>query len=141
MKPFAPLLLACVVVGALAFQTSAARSASASAATKGVTSVRVSSSRDPLPADSGSDSRQNGSSRNRHRDPSPAAPQRPRATSVASLRRELVEQRKEAALQKAEVDARAKRIYDASQTSAPIIIDAKACKHVGANGESIYENC
>jgi len=41
----------------------------------------------------------------------------------------------------AETDARAERLYRASQFSAPIIIDAKACKRVGAHGESIYENC
>jgi len=41
----------------------------------------------------------------------------------------------------AESNARVERLYRASQFSAPIIIDAKACKRVGANGESIYENC
>ena len=41
----------------------------------------------------------------------------------------------------AEGNARAERLYRASQFSAPIIIDAKACKRVGTHGESIYENC
>jgi len=41
----------------------------------------------------------------------------------------------------AESNARTERLYRASQFSAPIIIDAKACKRVGAHGESIYENC
>ena len=41
----------------------------------------------------------------------------------------------------AESNARAERLYRASQVSAPIIIDAKACKRIGAHGESIYENC
>jgi hypothetical protein len=41
----------------------------------------------------------------------------------------------------AESNARAARLYRASQFSAPIIIDAKACKRIGAQGESIYENC
>jgi hypothetical protein len=41
----------------------------------------------------------------------------------------------------AESNARAERLYRASQLSAPIIIDAKACKRVGRHGESIYENC
>jgi len=41
----------------------------------------------------------------------------------------------------AESTARAERLYRASQFSAPILIDAKACKRVGAHGESIYENC
>jgi len=41
----------------------------------------------------------------------------------------------------AESNARAERLYRASQISAPIIIDAKACRRVGAHGESIYENC
>jgi hypothetical protein len=43
--------------------------------------------------------------------------------------------------QQAESNARAARLYRASQFSAPILIDAKACKRVGANGQSIYENC
>lgn len=41
----------------------------------------------------------------------------------------------------AESSARMERLYRASQFSAPIIIDAKACKRVGTHGESIYENC
>jgi len=41
----------------------------------------------------------------------------------------------------AQSNARAERLYRASQFSAPIIIDAKACKRIGAHGESIYENC
>jgi len=41
----------------------------------------------------------------------------------------------------AESNARAERLYRASQVSAPIIIDARACKRIGAHGESIYENC
>ncbi len=43
--------------------------------------------------------------------------------------------------EQAESNARAERLYRASQFSAPLLIDAKACKRVGANGESIYENC
>lgn len=41
----------------------------------------------------------------------------------------------------AESNARAERLYRASQFSAPILIDAKACKRIGKHGESIYENC
>ena len=41
----------------------------------------------------------------------------------------------------AERDARAENLYRSSQLSAPIIKDAKACKRIGARGESIYENC
>jgi hypothetical protein len=41
----------------------------------------------------------------------------------------------------AESNARTERLYRDSQVSAPIIIDAKACKRIGAHGESIYENC
>ena len=44
-------------------------------------------------------------------------------------------------VEQADVNARAERLYRASQFSAPIIIDAKACKRVGTHGESIYENC
>ena len=40
-----------------------------------------------------------------------------------------------------ERDARAERLYRSSQLSTPIIPDAKACKRIGAHGESIYENC
>ncbi len=37
--------------------------------------------------------------------------------------------------------ARADDLYRASQTDAPIIANATACKRIGAHGESIYENC
>jgi hypothetical protein len=46
-----------------------------------------------------------------------------------------------AAREQVERDARSERIYRSSQLSAPIIIDAKACKRIGIHGESIYENC
>jgi predicted membrane-bound mannosyltransferase len=41
----------------------------------------------------------------------------------------------------AERYARAERLYRGSQVSAPIVKDAKACKRIGAHGESIFENC
>ena len=41
----------------------------------------------------------------------------------------------------AERTARAEYLYRVSQTSAPIIANARACKRIGAQGESIYENC
>jgi hypothetical protein len=41
----------------------------------------------------------------------------------------------------AERQARTEYLYRVSQTSAPIIPNATACKRIGANGESIYENC
>lgn len=47
----------------------------------------------------------------------------------------------EAKAQQAAAAARAQRLYESSQTSAPIIPHATACKRVGADGESIYENC
>ncbi len=43
--------------------------------------------------------------------------------------------------EQAEVQARASRIYATSQVSAPILRDTSACKHIGAHGESIWENC
>lgn len=46
-----------------------------------------------------------------------------------------------AAREQAGRDATADYIYRVSQLSAPIIVDAKACKRIGAHGESIYENC
>ncbi len=48
---------------------------------------------------------------------------------------------KAAASEQFERDARAQRLYRSSQFSAPIIKDAKACRRIGAHGESIYENC
>ena len=48
---------------------------------------------------------------------------------------------KYAAREQFERDARAERIYRSSQLSAPIIINAKACKRIGTHGDSIYENC
>ena len=40
-----------------------------------------------------------------------------------------------------ERNARAEYLYRSSQLSAPIITNATACKRIGAQGESIYENC
>ena len=56
-------------------------------------------------------------------------------------RRDARAAEKYAIREQAERDARAERIYRSSQFSAPIIIDARACKRRGAHGESIYENC
>lgn len=46
-----------------------------------------------------------------------------------------------AAREAAARESRAESIYRLSQTSAPIIPDATACRRIGANGETIYENC
>ena len=43
--------------------------------------------------------------------------------------------------QRAQISARAERRYALSQTSAPILTDTRACKRVGPQGQSIYENC
>lgn len=56
-------------------------------------------------------------------------------------RRDIARTEAVAIRERAERDARAQRIYRASQLSAPIIVDARACKRIGAHGESIYENC
>lgn len=62
--------------------------------------------------------------------PRPSSRQAPKATSARA-----------AVSEQAERDARAQRLYRSSQTSAPIIRNARACKRIGAHGESIYENC
>jgi hypothetical protein len=67
----------------------------------------------------------------------PAIPSRTRVVYKA-LNKNVAAEQKTA---QAESNARAERLYRASQFSAPIIIDAKACKRVGPHGESIYENC
>ena len=63
------------------------------------------------------------------------------ARQVKQNRRDAHAAEKYAIREQAERDARAERIYRSSQFSAPIIIDAKACKRIGPHGESIYENC
>lgn len=68
----------------------------------------------------------------------PAVPAPARAIVDRASNRNFAAARKAA---QAESDARAERLYRASRFSAPIIIDAKACKRIGAHGESIYENC
>jgi hypothetical protein len=77
-----------------------------------------------------------------HRDDVPLmhAERRP-ASERRQLRIALVSVQKAAARESAERDARAERLYRSSQLSAPILKDAKACKRIGAHGESIYENC
>lgn len=57
------------------------------------------------------------------------------------VRRDAQANGKVAAREQSERDSRAERLYRSSQLSAPIITDAKACKRIGARGESIYENC
>ena len=56
-------------------------------------------------------------------------------------RRDFLAAEKYATHEQAERDVRAGRIYHSSQVSAPIIVDAKACRRIGSHGESIYENC
>jgi len=70
----------------------------------------------------------------------PSPPAKPVATRKPSSKASAADQ-KAAAREQAESEARADRMYQSSQFSAPIIIDAKACKRTGVNGESIYENC
>ncbi len=80
-----------------------------------------------------------------------AAENRDRAHAAAQMQRSRREfqQRdrqiraaeKYAAREQAERDARAERIYRSSQLSAPIIVEATACKRIGSHGESVYENC
>ena len=73
---------------------------------------------------------------------SDAASASARPIAVAKPSRSDITAARKAALQaKADASARANRLYDASQLSAPIIVNAKACKRTGENGESIYENC
>jgi len=57
------------------------------------------------------------------------------------LVRLLAQARATDAREKAEAGARAERIYRTSQVSAPIIADTRACKRIGADGRSVYENC
>jgi hypothetical protein len=72
-------------------------------------------------------------------------PEKAAKTAVAKRavgdRRSGIADARAAAREQAERDATADRIYQLSQLSAPIIVDAKACKRIGARGESIYENC
>jgi hypothetical protein len=49
--------------------------------------------------------------------------------------------RRAEARETAERAARVEDLYRVSQTSAPIIANATACKRIGVHGESIYENC
>lgn len=61
---------------------------------------------------------------------------RPRASQGAALA-----SRKAIAREHAESEARSELIYQSSQSSAPIITDATACKHIGSHGGTVYENC
>lgn len=77
-----------------------------------------------------------------HHDAIPLAhiPQRT-ASERKQIRVAAISVQKAAAREATERDARAENLYRSSQLSAPIIKDAKACKRIGAHGESIYENC
>jgi len=64
--------------------------------------------------------------------------------AIAQMQREhrdALAAEKTAIREHGERDARVERIYRSSQLSAPIIVDARACRRIGMHGESIYENC
>jgi hypothetical protein len=63
------------------------------------------------------------------------------AAQLQRDRRDAVIAEKSSIRERAERDARAERIYRSSQLSAPIILDARACRRIDLHGESIYENC
>lgn len=71
----------------------------------------------------------------------PTAPVRERVVVRKVSNGGFATAQKAAARDQALRDARAERLYQSSQFSAPIILHAKACKRTGAGGQSIYENC
>lgn len=117
-----------------------ARGASAGS-TPRITKVTVSpapSAHDPFGSTSTQSSTR--SSRGEH-PPSASVDGRQRRADLKASRYLLAQQARILAREKQDIDARADRLYRASQVSAPIIVDAKACRRTGAHGESIYENC
>lgn len=70
-----------------------------------------------------------------------ARPAHRSASEIKWQHAEVLAARKAAVREVLERNARANRLYQNSQFSAPIIINAKACKRIGVHGESIYENC
>ncbi|HTA65603.1 MAG TPA: hypothetical protein VK753_08865 [Xanthomonadaceae bacterium] len=131
-----PSLLTCIATCVLAIQPSpvlAGRSHAApivAAASASAGTSEGSSRRTKVNAD-----------RKGQRERSPTAAKAAHTTAQKPSRQDVAEARKAAALEQAQARARADDLYAASQTNAPIIVDAKACKRIGANGESIYENC
>jgi hypothetical protein len=71
----------------------------------------------------------------------PAPPAAKPVAAHKTAEKSLAADQKTAAREQAEGVARANRLYQSSQFSAPIITDPTACRRTGANGESIYENC
>jgi len=138
-------LFACIAFGAFAISSApaAGRLANFAAGHAGATSA-ASSPQAPTSRSNSAGRRQSHALKRaarKARKPSKAKP------AVLAPARTIVEKASNnnfAAAQKAaqaESNGRAERLYRASQFSAPIILDAKACKRVGASGESIYENC
>lgn len=68
-------------------------------------------------------------------------PHTARGDDRRSLLRLLTRQQDAQRREQAQIDARAAHIYALSQTNAPILDDTRACKRIGAHGESIYQNC
>jgi hypothetical protein len=137
MKPFLALITA-LATCALAIQDAPAARAIAKTAAASSTSPASASSETSDPATARVHFRRGPSRKNRS---SPASTPATRIVVERPSRSDLAAARKAALQEKAEAGARADRLYGASQLSAPIIVNAKACKRIGANGESIYENC
>ncbi|HTD28272.1 MAG TPA: hypothetical protein VK660_02680 [Xanthomonadaceae bacterium] len=135
MKPFTLSLLACVAACALA-----GLNVPVAVGRAKTTSAPVTASKPALAHQKAQSGRGHSSSKAKDK-PSRDKPTAPAPTRVVANKRSNKELEAAEKSAQADRDARAERIYRSSQLSAPIVIDAKACKRKGTNGESIYENC
>ncbi len=141
MKKFTLCLLACACLSsAFGLQDAPARGA----ARGSVPPLAFASARSKVPvAKRGPTHKPAGSSSKakKHEHAAKTNTRRTRSVLVKASARDIALVRQAVANEISERGARADRLYAASQLSAPIILDAKACRRTGTNGESIYENC
>lgn len=142
MRPFtiAAVAIAAITGFALALLPGAACASSKRVSSPGIHRLVVT----PAPSDHHDRRRSSPTSADAAPARHPAERHRPTRQRTGDRRarpREFVREQQARQRQQAEVAARADRIYALARTNAPILTDTRACKRVGALGESIYENC
>ncbi|HEY2345815.1 MAG TPA: hypothetical protein VGH80_08020 [Xanthomonadaceae bacterium] len=139
MNRFLPALMACIATCALSIPAASATSRHAGIAA--TATVRVASADAGANQAPSSHAKMRAARKGRKEPKKQATPKTARVAVAKVSAHDLAEARKAAALEQAQMQERADALYAVSQANNPILVDAKACRRVGANGESIYENC
>lgn len=138
MNRFLAALIACMATCIIAAPAAAHH---ARATTAGVASANAAPIDDRTPNPHVARAKMRAARKGRQEHAKPAKQDVERVVVAKVSARDLAEARKAAALEQAQVRERADDLYAASQANHPIIADARACRRVSADGESVYENC